>query len=44
LRQLQSHFGRYLDEAEAEAMAQSFERILEGEGIGIPPRPAVKSA
>ena len=44
LRQLQSHFGRYLDESEAESMAQSFERILEGEGIGIPPRPAVKSA
>ncbi|HUP14635.1 MAG TPA: MarR family transcriptional regulator [Acidimicrobiia bacterium] len=44
LRQLQSHFGRYLDEQEAEAMANTFERILAGEGIGIPSRPAVKSA
>ncbi|MEX0667364.1 MAG: MarR family transcriptional regulator [Acidimicrobiia bacterium] len=44
LRGLQRHFGRYLDEEQAEAMAHTFERILEGEGIRIPSEPAVRSA
>ena len=38
LRQLQNHFGRYLDQQQAEAMAETFERILEGEGVRIPSR------
>ena len=44
LRQLQNHFGRYLDQEEAEAMAQTFERILEGEGVRIPSRLPARSA
>ena len=44
LRELQSHFGRYLDEAQAEAMVDNFERILVGEGLGIPSRPPARSA
>jgi DNA-binding MarR family transcriptional regulator len=44
LRQLQNHFGRYLDQEQAEAMAQNFERILEGEGVRIPSRLPARSA
>jgi DNA-binding MarR family transcriptional regulator len=44
LRQLQNHFGRYLDQEQAEAMAENFERILEGEGIRIPSRLPARSA
>lgn len=44
LRQLQNHFGRYLDEEQAEAMAETFERILEGEGVRIPSRSLAPSA
>ena len=44
LRQLQNHFGRYLDHEQAEAMAATFERILEGEGIRLPAPAPVRSA
>ena len=44
LRGLQRHFGDYLDQEQAEAMANNFERILRGEGIRIPSGPAVRSA
>jgi hypothetical protein len=44
LRQLQSHFGRYLDHEQAEAMAQNFERILAGEGIRVPSRLPARTA
>jgi DNA-binding MarR family transcriptional regulator len=43
LRQLQSRFGRYLDQEQAEAMADNFERILIGEGVRVPAGPAAKS-
>jgi DNA-binding MarR family transcriptional regulator len=44
LRQLQNHFGRYLDQEQAEAMALNFERILEGEGVRIPSRLPARNA
>ena len=44
LRGLQSHFGRYLDEDQAEAMADTFERILLAEGLRVPSREAVRAA
>ena len=44
LRGLQSHFGRYLDEAQAEQMAETFERLLIGEGLRVPSGQAVRSA
>ena len=44
LRQLQNHFGRYLDQDEAEAVARIFERILEGEGVRLPSRLPARSA
>jgi DNA-binding MarR family transcriptional regulator len=44
LRQLQNHFGRYLDQRQAEAMAENFERILEGEGVRIPSGSPARSA
>ena len=44
LRGLERHFGRYLDEDEAEAMANNFDRILVGEGLPTIARPAVPSA
>ena len=44
LRGLQRHFGRYLDEEQAEAMAETFERVLVGEGLRTPGRLAIKSA
>ena len=44
LRGLERHFGRYLDEAEAEAMANCFDRILVGEGLRTIARPAVRNA
>ncbi len=39
LRGLQKHFGAYLDEEQAESMANTFERILAGEGLPTPSRP-----
>jgi len=44
LRGLERHFGRYLDEDEAEAMADNFDRILVGEGLRTIARLAVPSA
>lgn len=44
LRGLERHFGRYLEEDEAEAMADYFDRILVGEGLRTIARPAVPSA
>jgi len=43
LRQLQNRFGRYLDQEQAEALAETFERILKGEGIRIPSRLPARS-
>jgi len=44
LRGLHAHFGRYLDEEQAETMAATFERLLTGEGIRTPSSPrAVRS-
>jgi DNA-binding MarR family transcriptional regulator len=43
LRALQRRFGRYFDEDQAEAMADTFERLLVGEGLRVPSGPAVKS-
>ena len=36
LRGLQRRFGRYLDEDQAEALADTFERVLIGEGLKVP--------
>ena len=44
LRGLERHFGRYLDEDEAERMAHTFDRILEGEGLRTIKGPAVRTA
>jgi len=44
LRQLQRHFGAYLDEEQAEAMADNFERMLVGEGVRVPSRLPARSA
>ena len=44
LRGLEQHFGRYLDEEQAEWMATTFERILIGEGMRTIAGPAVRSA
>ena len=42
LRGLQRRFGRYLDEDQAEALADTFERVLLGEGLRVPAGSAVK--
>jgi len=44
LRGLQRHFGRYLDEEQAEAMAETFERVLVGEGLRAPGSTRIRSA
>ena len=44
LRGLERHFGRYFDEEQAETMANTFERLLVGEGLRTPTGPAVRSA
>ena len=44
LRGLEKHFGRYLNEQQAEDMANTFERLLIGEGLNVPSRPAVRTA
>ena len=44
LRGLERRFGRYLDEDEAETMANCFDRILVGEGLQTIARPAVRNA
>jgi DNA-binding MarR family transcriptional regulator len=44
LRGLEKHFGRYLNEKQAEEMANTFERLLIGEGLNVPSGPAVKTA
>jgi DNA-binding MarR family transcriptional regulator len=41
LRGLQNHFGQYLDGPQAEVMAETFERLLVGEGHKIPSDPAL---
>ena len=43
LRGLERRFGRYLDEDEAETMANCFDRILVGEGLQTIARPAVRN-
>jgi DNA-binding MarR family transcriptional regulator len=44
LRRLQKHFGAYLDEEQAVAMADTFERILVGQGVRVPSRPPARTA
>ena len=44
LRGLERHFGRYLDEDEAEEMANSLDRILVGLGLPTIAGPALRSA